>query len=309
MLDVARTQAASALTPTGGFLRAGTVGFTHSFSPAIGCPLGSTACGAYCYAPFLQSHAVHGRGAWGSYVLVKENAAEVLRAELERAARRDPNHRHFVQRIRVFSASSTEPLAGPLFDVTRACLRVAAAFPIAAWALQTRSPRIVELEEEIAALSGRVSVSLTIESDDDRALDFGRPRGPSIASRKRALERMGRWGVPIHAAVSPFLPLTDAGAFLSWLDEHADVVTVDTAVDGDGTGEGRRTARTPYAEYEERAGFDWRDTRAARAFYELLRGRIGPRAGWSADGFRRLADPPALPMRPRANPRQSLGGA
>jgi DNA repair photolyase len=285
------------LTPTGGFLRKGGAGFTHSFSPAIGCLLGKTACGDYCYAQFLQSHLTQGRGGWGEYLLVKQNAPAVLRAELERASRRDPADRHHVSRLRIFSASSTEPLAGPLLPLYKECLRAVAEFPIAAWALQTRSPRVVDLEAEVTALRGRISVSLTIESDNDRALDFGRSGSPRIDARRRAAEIVSAWPVPLHVAVSPMLPLTDPDAFAEWLGAHADVFTVDTAVDGDGTGTGKRTARTPFAEAMARQGLDWRDTAPARAFHRRLVERFGPRAGWSADGFRRLADPASLPLR------------
>lgn len=278
-------------------MRSGGAGFTHSFSPAIGCALGKTACGEYCYAQFLQSHQIHGRGGWGEYLLVKQNAAAALRRDLERASRRDPAHKHHISKIRVFSASSTEPLAGPLIPIYKDCLRVAAEFPIAAWVVQTRSPQIVRLEKEIVALAGRVAVSITLETDDDRNFAWGARGSPRIDARRRAIEVISDWPVPIHVAVSPILALRDFVAFGSWLGASADVFTIDTAVDGDGTASGSRTARTIFPARMAELGVDWRDTNDARAFYLWLRERFGARAGWSEEGFRRLADPTALPRR------------
>jgi hypothetical protein len=177
---------------------------------------------------------------------------------------------------------------------------VLADFPIGAWVIQTRSPRVVDLEREIVALGERAAVSLTIETDDDANYRFGAAGSPRIDARRRALEAMGPWGTHLHVAVSPALPIGDPGAFADWLGRHADTFTIDTAVDGDGTGEGRRTAATTFPSELAACGIDWRDTAPARAFHEMLVSRFGARAGWSCEGFRRLADPAALPRRPRA---------
>jgi DNA repair photolyase len=282
-------EARSALTETGGFLGDASSGFTHSFSPAIGCLLGRTSCGVFCYAQFLQSHRTRGAGAWGDYLLVKRNAAEVLREELERAARRPLSHRHHVSRIRVFSASSTEPLVGPCLPIYRECLRVVADYPVAAWVIQTRSPLVRTLEREISALAGRAVVSMTIESDDDGLASLGLPGTPTIRARMRAVESMASWPVPVHVAVSPAMPIGDVERFADWIAEHADLATIDTFTEGDGTRDGSRTGRTRLPGLLAARGVDWRlDTRAVSLF-ESLRARMGDRVGWSRAGFRRLA--------------------
>ncbi len=294
--------AKSALTETSGFLGgAGTGGFTHSFSPAIGCSLGGTACGIACYAQFLQPHRVRAAPteSWGDVVRVKRNAPEVLRSELQRASRRDPAHRHHVERLRVFSASGTEPLAGPCLPIYRECLRVLAGFPVGGWALQTRSPLVARLARELASLGDRLVVSLTLETDDDAAFDLGHPGSPTIAARRRAVESLSREPVLLHVAVSPCLPVRDTESFARWLAAHTDVVTVDTFVAGDGTGRGARTARTEIPALLARRGVDWRDDGPALRLLDRLRALVGDRAGWSHEGFLRLADPRALPRRPR----------
>lgn len=69
----------SALTrPTGGFLCQGERPFTHSLSPYVGCGFGRTACGTYCYAPYLPAWRTRAGGShWGERVLVKGNLPEV----------------------------------------------------------------------------------------------------------------------------------------------------------------------------------------------------------------------------------------
>lgn len=280
----------TALTPTSGFLK----GYTHSFSPAIGCALGGTPCGAYCYAAFLQAHKIRGTGAWGEYLQVKENAADALESDLLRAARRDPGHRYSIGNLRIFASGSTEPLAGPLFAIYQKCLETAARFPMARWVVQTRLPRVTDLEPILLQLGRRVIVSITIETDiEDTTATDATPRGgacgPSIAARMRAAEQLHRAGVAVNVAVSPMLPLRAPKEFAAWIAQNATFATIDTAVTGDGTGTGARTARSPFALRASAAGYNWRDEAPARAFHRLLQKSMGERAGFSAQGFSQLA--------------------
>ncbi|MFN0207373.1 MAG: hypothetical protein ACKVS6_13795 [Planctomycetota bacterium] len=286
MPSIREIETKTALTPTGGFLR----GYTHSFSPAIGCMLGKTTCGVYCYAQFLQAHKIYGSGEWGESILLKTNAPAVLRAELERAARRPPDHKYHLSNIRVFSASSTEPLAGPVFNIYKQCLDVLAEFTPAAWVVQTRSPLITNLRAELERIKTCAVVSMTIETDDDALYQIGAAGSPLPTARMRAISQMQDWNVPIHVAVSPALPIRNISTFADWLAENADAVTVDTAVDGDGTGDGKRTALTTFPELMRTKGYDWRDGSQARELYQLLKNKIGERAGWSSEGFVRLAN-------------------
>lgn len=274
--------ARTVLTPTGGYLAGG---YTHTFNPAVGCAWASGACGSFCYARGFAERSL-GRGAWGTRVVWKENAPERLAAELGRASRRDRGHRHHLSRLRVFSAATTDPLATRTgLELYRECLRVVADRPPARWVLQTRSPRVVELEEELVALGERVVVSFTLETDDEE-LWRSLPRGaPGIAARRRAFEHMRAWRVRRHLAVSPALPARAPTEFADWISAHATEATVDTFTSGDGSG-GARTARS---ELPARLGIDWRDEAPARELHRLLVARMGDAAGWSAEGFARLA--------------------
>lgn len=280
------TTARTALTPARGYLSGTGSGFTHSFNPAIGCAYAAGGCGAYCYARGFAER-LGGRGTWGARVLLKENAPQLLERELTVAASRPADHPAHISRLSVFSASTTDPCAGPVRELYRACLRVVARHPVRRWVIQTRSPGVVALRPEIEALGSAAVISFTIESDDDATGDS--PSGsPSVRARRRALERMADWPVRRHVAVSPCLPLRDPPAFAAWIASLADDATVDTFVSGDGSG-GRRTAGSPFAVLADRAGADWRDESHARALLRALEREMPGRVGWSADGFLRLA--------------------
>lgn len=305
-MEITRYDARSILTPTGGFLRARpaggrespgcstvihSTGYTHTLNPAIGCPYAAGLCGMYCYAQWFATTLLGSAEAWGQKVRVKRNAAALLERELQRACRRDPGHPHHIERLAIFASSSTDPCAGPAREVFRDCLRVLQAHPIRRVVVQTRSPGLLSLREEIEALGPRAAISFTLETDDDRLWQRG-PRGaPGIARRRAIFETLGDWSVLKHLAVSPCLPVADVSGFADWIAAHADRATVDTFTAGDGSPAGARTARTPLPAFLHEQGRSWRSEDQPRALYEALRQRIGERAGWSSEGFNRLADP------------------
>lgn len=291
-LDVEHYEARSILTPTGGFLKPSAPdaadGYTHTLNPAIGCPYGRGLCGQFCYARVGMAQRFDNAGEWGESLRIKQNAAALLRAELARAAARPPDHRLHVSRLRIFASSSTDPCAGPALAPFRECLRVLAEYPIRRIVIQTRAPQIVRLRQEIEALGRRAAISFTIETDDEELWRAGPPGSPPIRARRAAFEALRPWRTTLHLAVSPCLPIRNLPAFADWAAAQADFVTVDTFTAGDGSG-GTRTASLPLPAFLAARGHDWRDESQARALYRALRTRMGQRAGWSCDGFRRLA--------------------
>lgn len=288
-LRLDRYDARTILTPTRGFLGPhDRPGFTHTLNPAVGCPYGRGLCGAFCYARLGLAQTFNGGGPWGESLRIKRNAAALLDAELRRAARRPSDHPLHVARLRIFASSSTDPCAGPVLDVFRACLEVLAHHAIDRIVIQTRAPQVLRLREPIEALGRRALVSFTLETDDESVWARG-PRGsPGVAVRRRAIEHLSSWSTRLNVAVSPCLPLRDPGPFAHWIANVADYATVDSFCAGDGSG-GSRTARLPLPQIYERNGWDWRDESAARSLYEALRNRMGQRAGWSQAGFAQLA--------------------
>lgn len=282
----------SILTPTGGFLKpsapGGEDGFTHTLNPAVGCPFGRGFCGQFCYARNGMAARMRGGDrAWGDYVGVKANAAELLEQELHRAGARPATHRHHIRRMRIFASSVTDPCAGPSWEVFRDCLRVLAVYPIRRIVIQTRSPLVLRLRKEIETLGPRAAVSFTLETDSDAVWSRGPQGAPTITQRRRVIEEMVDWRICRHLAISPCLPLEDPAQFAAWVARHVDLATVDTFTCGDGAA-GGRTQVSPLPQIFATAGWDWRDESGPRRLFEELQRRMPGRAGWSCDGFRRL---------------------
>lgn len=271
--DIEFTRARTVLTPQrSGFLASGPYPFTHSLSPFVGCRYGQTACGRYCYAAYLMSSLMAGHGRpWGGYVRIKENAPDVLCAELRALdARR--------AQTRVFFAPGTEVFT-PLPEcraVSHGCLEAFTSVPdLDLLIVQTRSPLARDAFPLLQKISYAV-LSMTIETDDQAFLDrLG--GGPRVAQRFATIRDAAAAGIATQIVVSPCLPYSTG--FAAKLLESGARLVVDTLVDGDGTG-GRRTAHSPYARLRP----DWADRTHALALYEQLK-EAGAEVGWSAEGF------------------------
>lgn len=269
-------EATRILTPQrGGFLRAGQWPFTHSLSWSAGCGLGRTYCGRYCYAQHLPNWRFSREDGedWGDAVIVKENAPELLDAELARAGAEGRRG------MRLFMSTVSDPWQ-PLerkLRLTRRCLGVFAQYPdVDLLLLQTRSPTALDDAPAIAALPA-AWLGMTLETD--RAdLDCG-PSAAAIRQRLDAVRALSAAGVRVQLAVAPCLPHSDAFAAML-LASGAQRFVVDSFNAGDGN-QGARTAGSPFA---AQAGFDWRDDGPARRLLAQLRS-AGARVGWSAAGF------------------------
>jgi DNA repair photolyase len=287
-MKIESIDATSILNEARGFLE----GFTHSINPAIGCLFGQGACGAFCYAKSLNAHLMHGKrlGEWGEYLIVKENAVELLKQELERACRRKPDDPHYIEKLAIFASPATEPLLQQTFEIYRDWLRVLAGYPIRKWVIQTRSPLVLKLRGEIEKLGNKVCINFTIETDSDRVFTSISPHGSPLPSQRRdVIEELSGWSAQLSLAVSPCLPIEDVELFAHWITEHADYALVDTFIAGDGS-KGQRTRRTDIPKIFAANGWDWEDETQARDLLRLLKTKMGENASWSQHGFVRLVN-------------------
>jgi DNA repair photolyase len=256
-----------------GFLAQGEYPFTHTLAWSVGCGLGKTYCGAYCYAPTLPNWLYNREEgeAWGEGIVIKENAPELLAAELAKTRDRST--------MRIFMSSTTDPYQ-PLerkLRLTRQCLEVFQRYAdLDLLLIQTRSPIVTDDAALIAAIP-YVWVSMTLETD--RAdLPYG-PNRAMIDQRYAAIQKLTAAGVRVQIAVSPCLPYSND--FADWLiASGAQRIIVDTFVAGDGS-EGKRTSTSPFA---SESGYDWRSEDHARHLYAMLQGKSA-QVGWSAAGF------------------------
>ncbi|MDI6855037.1 MAG: radical SAM protein [Deltaproteobacteria bacterium] len=169
-------------------------GVDYVINPFLGCAHGCL----YCYAVFMRKYSRrHRAAAWGSFVEVKVNIVEVLRAELRR--KRKPG--------RAMLASVCDPYqpVEKSYRLTRGCLEALLEF---GWGIDilTRSPLVVR-DLDILRAAPDVTVGFSITTDDDRVRRVLEPQAPPIAARLRALKQVYEAGIHTWVFVAPMLPL------------------------------------------------------------------------------------------------------
>ncbi|MBP1773361.1 MAG: Radical domain protein [Holophagaceae bacterium] len=174
-------------------------GFGFALSPYRGCAHGCR----YCYVRDYPN-ALHTRDEWGGWVTPKLNAPELLWAQ-----------RHRLHGERVFMASATDPYQ-PLerqYRLSRRCLEVLLLCPTTEVILHTRSPLVLQDLELLKAFGDRLSVGLSIPTDDDTVRQVVEPHAPAIPSRWAAAERLSAAGIAVCIAVAPLMAVHDPHAF------------------------------------------------------------------------------------------------
>ncbi len=273
-MNIRGIQSKSILTPQKrGFLTAGERPYTHSLSWSIGCGFGSIYCGAYCYAQKLPNWLYsrrEGEG-WGEALIIKENAPELLEAQLARARNR--------REMRIFMSPVTDPYQ-PLerkLRLTRRCLDVFARYDdLDLLLIQTRGPAVVDDLDRIAGIP-YAWLGMSIETDR-HDLAYG-PAKAHVERRLDAVKRAVQRGLNVQIAVSPVLPYSSDFAE-RLLETGAQRIVIDTFVLGDGS-RGKRTAGSPFAAL---ANYDWRDDSIAESLYHQLT-IYHDDVSWSGEGF------------------------
>lgn len=241
-VTVSAKQAKRLLNPASGFLE----GYSHTLNPYAGCAFACT----YCYVREMPVALFRGEP-WGTWVDVKEGAAQLLHKEL-RAARRKGA-------VTIFMSSATDPYQPLEFKtrLTRSLLAAMAEEPPDFLFVQTRSPLVTRDIDLLRLLADRVRVSVTVETDLEPIRKAFAPAAPPIAARIKALRELRQAGIPAQAAVAPLLPSSER--FPAALAEAVDRVCIDDYFMGDGSG-GKRTERMCIRGIYERMGLaEWYD--------------------------------------------------
>lgn len=174
-------------------------GFGFALSPYRGCGHGCR----YCYVREYPN-ALHQPGDWGGWVAPKLNAPELLWSQ-----------RHRLHGERVFMASATDPYQ-PLerqYRLSRRCLEVLLLCPTTEVIVHTRSPLVLQDLDLLRAFGDRLSVGLSIPTDDDTVRQAVEPKAPAIPSRWAAAERLASAGIRVGISVAPLMAVHDAQAF------------------------------------------------------------------------------------------------
>lgn len=232
--------------------------YTHSLNPYTGCSFGCS----YCYVRQMPVSTFR-KAEWGTWVDIKQEAAVLLRKELNKAKSKG--------KVTIFMSSSTDPYQPVEFkeQVTRSLLEVMADNPPDFLFVQTRSPLVRRDIDLLLHLKGRVRVSMTVETDREEIRKHFTPHAPPISARLKTLELLRDTGVPAQAAIAPILPSSEA--FPALLKPLVNRVCVDDYFMGDGSG-GRRTRNLDIRSLYEKLGLEqWYEPSAYRIVIDRLR--------------------------------------
>jgi DNA repair photolyase len=177
------------------------VGFESSLNPYRGCEHGCI----YCYARPTHEYLGFSAGLdFESKIVVKINAPELLRAELERPA--------WKPQVLVMSGVTDpyQPVEKKL-RITRGCLEVLAKFrnPVAIITKNRLVTRDADLLRELANYNA-VAVNISVTSLDPKLQRVLEPRTSSPQARLDAISQLRTAGIPVGVMVAPVIPgLTD----------------------------------------------------------------------------------------------------
>ena len=205
-------QAKSILTKATGFIAA----YDFTLNPYRGCQYGCSYCYAAAFSPNPQM-----RQDWGNWVVIKENAAEVLEKELELWYKKNPN-----QAPTIYMSSVTDPYQ-PIESkcgLTRHLLEVM--YPYSpTLVIQTRSP-IITRDIDILQRFKRLRINMSIPTGSEIVRRDFEPRSPSIKARLNAISKIKQNINPatgfvpkISITITPLLPTLpeDEAAFIEKL--------------------------------------------------------------------------------------------
>lgn len=164
--------------------------YDYVINPYIGCRHGCY----YCYARFIKKFTGH-HEAWGQFVDVKINAAELLKVEIKKK-----------KRAGVWVSGLCDPYQ-PLearYKLTRECLEILADknWPVS---IQTRSPLVLR-DMDILRHAKDFEVGLTVTTVNDEIRKLFEPLAPPIKERIAALDELHRSGIRTYAMIAPLLP-------------------------------------------------------------------------------------------------------
>lgn len=233
-------------------------GYSHSLNPYTGCSFGCS----YCYVRQMPVSTFR-HAAWGTWVDIKKDAAEVFRKDLLRAKSKGP--------VTIFMSSSTDPYQ-PIEhkeQITRSLLEVMVSNPPDFLFVQTRSPLVHRDIDLLLRLENKVRVSMTVETDREDIRKYFSPMAPPISARLKTLQLLADAGVPTQATIAPMLPSSEG--FAELLRPLVSRVCLDDYFMGDGSG-GKRTRSLGIHEMYNQLGLEeWYHPAAYHIVYERLK--------------------------------------
>ena len=192
--DISYKRAASILTEAKGFMES----YDYTLNPYSGCSFGCT----YCYAAFF-SRTVGQMQNWGKWLIVKENALELLIKWRKKS----------LTGKTIYMSSVTDPYQ-PIereLELTRNILKELL-FHQPKLVIQTRS-HIVTRDIDILKQFDYVQVNMTVTTDSEEVRKIFEPLCPSNSNRIKAIKEVHEAGVDSCITMTPLLPIAHAEEF------------------------------------------------------------------------------------------------
>lgn len=179
-------------------------GLDYGLNGYVGC---THSCG-FCYVPSLLHRPME---EWGTFVMVKRNAATVLAQEVKRLPK---------GLVAISTATDPYQYMETRYCVTRYCLQVLSKvdWPVS---ILTRSPLVMRDKDLLKSLSS-VKVGMSVPTLDDEARRLLEPYAPSIRARLGALRELANEGFETFVSYAPVYPPTGGWTPTSIADELAD---------------------------------------------------------------------------------------
>ena len=208
------------------------IGFDASVNPYRGCEHGCV----YCYARPTHEYLGFSSGLdFETKIMVKENAAQLLRAEL--------SAKKWQPQIIVMSGVTDcyQPVERKL-KLTRGCLEVLAEFrnPVAIITKNALVTRDVDVLADLAKYQA-ATVCLSITTLDPELRRVMEPRTSPAPARLEAIRQLAAAGIPVSVNVAPIIP---------GLNDHEIPAILQAAATAGATGAGFTMLRLPHANTE-----------------------------------------------------------
>jgi DNA repair photolyase len=187
--------------------KSGIPGIDYALNPYTGCEHGCS----YCYAVFMKRFSNH-KEAWGDFVDVKINAAEVLARQLKRST---PG---------IVSLSTVTDPYQPLekkYRITRSCIETMIDSDFSP-SILTKSPLVVR-DIELLQGSPEIEVGFSIAFLDVAIRRKFEPKSPPVQERIKAARKLSDAGIRTWFFLAPVFPhFSDTTENLASLLAHAD---------------------------------------------------------------------------------------
>ncbi len=205
------------------------VGFESSINPYRGCEHGCI----YCYARPTHEYLGFSAGLdFESRIMVKENASELLEAELS-------SPRWKPQTLVMSGVTDPYQPVERRLKITRGCLQVLARFrnPVGIITKNQLVTRDLDLLGELAA-HGAAAVNISITSLDSKLQRVLEPRTSTPRARLDAIRRLLIAGIPVGVMTAPIIP---------GINDHEIPTILEAAAEAGARFAGYTVVRLPYA--------------------------------------------------------------